>query len=344
MKTEIIDIEKDFDSGIKKAAHLIKMGELVAFPTETVYGLGANGLSASATRKIFEVKGRPQDNPLILHISDLEMLKKLTDDSLERAMPAIKAFWPGPLTIIFNKNKIIPDEVTAGLSTVGIRFPSDKIARELIRKSEVPIAAPSANISGRPSPTDAKTCFKDLNGKVELILDGGNTNFGVESTVFDLTSEIPTIYRPGAITLEMIKKLYPDAVLDKAILSANEKPKSPGQKYKHYAPEADAILVLGDLDRKESLIKKYLKENKDKKVGLMLTEELSQKGNFKENVKILGSVFEKKKIASNIFRFLREFDEEKVDVILCEGVEEKDLGTAIMNRLKKSCANKILGE
>lgn len=344
MKTEIIDVKKFFDSGIKKAARLIDDGELVAFPTETVYGLGANGLDAIATKKIFEVKGRPQDNPLILHISDLDMLKKLTIDSLERAMPAIKAFWPGPLTIIFNKSKIIPNEVTAGLSTVAIRFPSNEIARALIREAKVPIAAPSANISGRPSPTDAKTCYEDLAGKINLILDGGNTNYGVESTVLDLTTKLPTIYRPGGITLEMLKKIYPNAVLDKAILSAKEKPKSPGQKYKHYAPKAEMFLVLGDSDRKKFLIEKYLAENKDKKIGLMLTEELFEKSDFNGNIKILGSVSDEVKIASNIFRFLREFDEEKMDVILCEGVEEKNLGTAIMNRLRKSSSNKILGE
>lgn len=343
--TKLIKIDRNIDYAIAEAARLIKDGEIVAFPTETVYGLGADGLNPVAIRKIFKAKGRPQDNPLILHVSNLSMLRELIIDELNIAADLIERFWPGPLTLIFNRSKLVPDEITGGLNTVAIRMPANGIALKLISASNRPIAAPSANISGRPSPTDAETCYYDLKGKVPMILDGGSTEVGLESTVLDLTSEVPTILRPGAITREMLEEVLGRVDLDKSLLSEGEIPKSPGQKYKHYAPKAAAYLVSGTESEMCDKVKNYLKSNGDKKVGLMLSDELSRKlSEYSEITKCSGSRIDTEKIGSSIFRLLREFDRDGYDVIIIEALEEKELGAAIMNRLKKACANRYLGE
>lgn len=343
MKTRILKIEKNNIENLKEASHLIRKGELVAFPTETVYGLGADGLNKKAVEKIFIAKGRPQDNPLILHISHLDMLKPLVMDIPKEANLLMEKFWPGPLTIIFKKSSFVPDIISGGLETVAIRMPKNEIALELIHLSNTPIAAPSANISGRPSPTDAKTCYEDLCGKIELIIDGGDTIVGLESTVIDMTGDVPTILRPGAITLEMISKLLPNAEVDKSIITEGEIPKSPGQKYKHYAPKADAFLLIGNKDEKLKKLDKFISENEGKKIGIMATTELLEKINY-ENiaVKNLGSISNLENFGSLIFRDLRDLDKLNVDVIICEGVEETGLGMAIMNRLKKSTSNRYI--
>ncbi len=343
MKTRILKIEKSNIENLTEARDLIKSGELVAFPTETVYGLGADGLNEKAVEKIFIAKGRPQDNPLILHISHMRMLNPLVENIPEDAKLLMEEFWPGPLTIIFNKSKIVPDIISGGLDTVAIRMPKNEIALELINLSETPIAAPSANISGRPSPTDAKTCYEDLKSKIELIIDGGDTLVGLESTVIDMTGEVPTILRPGAITLEMIRKLLPTVEVDKGILTKTQTPKSPGQKYKHYAPSADAFLLVGNMDEKLKKLNAFLRKNEDKKIGLMATAEFLEKIDYKNiEIKNLGSITDLENFGSLIFRDLRELDRQNVDVIICEGVEEVGLGMAIMNRLKKSTSNRYI--
>lgn len=341
MKTKLIEFNSNREN-INLIKETIQSGELIAFPTETVYGLGADGLNEEAVKKIFQVKGRPQDNPLILHIENMEMLKELVEGDLSKAKDLIDKFWPGPLTLVLKKSKIVPEIITAGLDTVAIRMPNNEIALEIIKISNRPIAAPSANISGRPSPTDAKTCMEDLEGKIPLIIDGGNTLVGLESTVLDITGEIPTILRPGAITLEDIQGILPNVVVDKGILKSGEKPKSPGQKYKHYAPKAEAYLISGSSDEeKESKIYEFLKKNKEKKVSLMVTSELYNKiDNLNLEIIDLGSRENLEKIASEIFRSLRTLDKNCVDVILCEEITKEGIGLAIMNRLEKSTQNR----
>lgn len=343
MKTRILKIDESNFENLDEAKNLIQGGELVAFPTETVYGLGADGLNEEAVKKIFVAKGRPQDNPLILHISDRKMLESLVKNISEEAKILMEAFWPGPLTIVFQKSEVVPDIITAGLDTVAIRMPENEIALELIKRSNTPIAAPSANISGRPSPTDAITCYDDLKGKVELIIDGGDTIVGLESTVIDMTGEIPVILRPGAVTLEMVRDLLPKAVIDKGILKEKETPKSPGQKYKHYAPKADAYLLVGTREEKLAKLDDFIKNNQSKKMGLMATKEILEKIHYPDlEIKNLGSINDLETFGSLIFKDLRDLDKLKVDIIICEGVEEKGLGLAIMNRLKKSASNRYI--
>lgn len=303
MKTKIIKINEKNLEKIEEAKEVILGGDLVAFPTETVYGLGADGLNPESIKKIFLVKGRPQDNPLILHIADFKMLEDLTDDDLSRAKKLAYVFWPGPLTMVLKKSSIVPAEITAGLDTVAIRMPKNKIALEIIRRSGKPIAAPSANLSGRPSPTDGETCFEDLDGKIPLIIDGGKTDFGLESTVVDLSEDGVTILRPGAITLEMIREIFPEVKVDAGILNEGQVPKSPGQKYKHYAPKAESYLVDGSFEEKIAKIIDFLDKNKDKNVGLMASTELLADLNFLSlEKKDLGSNRDYKSIASLIYK------------------------------------------
>ena len=247
MKTEILKIDReniDTDA-IKKAANFIKSGQLVAFPTETVYGLGADGLNDEACRKIFKAKGRPSDNPLILHISHISMLDNLVEEITDKHRKLFE-LWPGPMTLIFKKSDLIPDAVTAGGDTVAIRFPSDQIARALITEADTPIAAPSANISGRPSPTKARDVYQDMDGIIPVIIDGGESNIGIESTVIDLSGDEPIILRPGFYTYEFLKDILSDMRLDDSLVDSSKIPKSPGQKYKHYAPKAKLRVFIGE--------------------------------------------------------------------------------------------------
>lgn len=336
MKTKLLDKNK-----INEAAKIIREGGLVAFPTETVYGLGANGLNPQAVEKIFKVKKRPVDNPLILHISSIEDIYPLVTYIPEKSIILMERFWPGPLTLLFNRSQLVPDIITGGLDTVAIRMPDNPLALELIRASKVPLAGPSANISGRPSPTKTKHVIEDLDGKIEGILDGGETQVGIESTVLDMTSEIPTILRPGKITIEDLKEFIPDVIEDPGL--NNNEVKSPGQKYKHYAPKADLIIYDGDI---ENIINKIIKEaesyiKKGINIGIMATEE-SKKHYDYPNILVVGSRQDKNTIAHNLFNVLRQFDELNVDIILGEGIDQSQVGTAIMNRLVKASGGNII--
>lgn len=341
MKTEILNIDrKNINKAyIKKAADLINEGALVAFPTETVYGLGADGLNDEACKKIFKAKGRPADNPLILHISHISMLDNLVEAISEKHRKLFD-LWPGPMTLIFKKSKLIPEAVTAGGDTVAIRFPSDEIARALISEANTPIAAPSANISGRPSPTKADDVYQDMDGIIPLIIDGGESNIGIESTVIDLSGENPIILRPGYYTYEFLKEILPDMRLDDSLVDSTKIPKSPGQKYKHYAPKAKLRVFIGENVPDYLLNLAEECKSQGKKVGILAFEE--DKDKFASYPYIsLGSRRDLSTMSHVLFSSLREMDRLKVDIILAEGVRENHLGKSIMNRMKKAAANDV---
>lgn len=332
---------------LRQAAKFILEGGIVAFPTETVYGLGANALNPYAVKKIFQAKGRPQDNPLIVHISDFDEVYKYVEFVPDKAKILMERFWPGPMTLILKKKDIIPDVITAGLDSVGIRMPDHPVARAFIRTCGVPIAAPSANISGKPSPTRAEHVFEDLNDKIDAIIDGGPCDVGLESTVIDVTGRIPFILRPGGITWEQIKDAVGEVAIDPAVkgdaVRGDFKPKAPGMKYKHYSPEAEVYIVKGKVedvvDEINRLAEKDLSEGK--KVGIMATAQ-THKMYKCGNVMVVGDRKDTLSIARNLFEALREFDRERMDIIYAEAVDEKGLGFAIMNRLVKAAGYKIL--
>nr|WP_300006092.1 L-threonylcarbamoyladenylate synthase [Tissierella sp.] len=347
MKTKIINIDKENfkEEELREAANIIKRGGIVAFPTETVYGLGANGLDEEAVRNIYRAKGRPSDNPLILHIGEVDQLESLVEEVTKTALKCIENFWPGPLTIILKRKKLVPDIITAGLETVAIRMPENSIARALINLAKLPIAAPSANLSGRPSPTSGAHVVEDMLGKIEMIIDGGSTGIGLESTVLDLSTSIPTILRPGAVTFEDLRKIIPEVVEDRANLKSDIIPKSPGQKYRHYAPKAEMIVFTGEVDSVVVQIQENIDREilNDKKVGIMATDETKDKyKNTNIIIKTLGTRSDKRTIATSLFNILREFDALDVDIILAEGVELDDIGLAIMNRMMKASGGKII--
>jgi L-threonylcarbamoyladenylate synthase len=342
-----VDSRKPDPTKIRIAADLIKKGGLVAFPTETVYGLGADALNAGAVLALFEAKQRPLDNPPIVHIANAVDAYRLTKDVLPDAEKLMKVFWPGPLTLIFKRSAIVPEATVAGLDTIAIRMPKHNVALALIRESGCPIAAPSANIAGRPSPTAAKHVMEDLNGRIDAVLDAGPTRIGVESTVLDLTVEPPQVLRPGGTTYEALVKtlgrvdLNPVAVADKAI--PVEQARSPGIKHKHYAPKADVIVVEGPVhaivDKVNELVK--LHKNEGKKVGVLCTDETIRYYHA-DAVKSLGSRKRSSEIAQNLFRLLRELDTEGVDIIVAEGISQDGLGLAVMNRLRKAAGYNII--
>lgn len=345
METEVVYLDRlDIDENIlRQAANIIKSGGLVAFPTETVYGLGANGLDEDAVKKIYIAKERPQDNPLILHVSSMDEVSRLVDKIPEEARLCMDKFWPGPLTIILNRSKLVPDIITAGLDSVAIRMPNNPIALKLIEMANTPIAAPSANTSGSPSPTKANHVIEDLNGKINMIIDGGSAEVGLESTILDLTGDTPSILRPGGITLEQLRQVMPNVVVDVTEVSEFMTPKSPGQKYRHYAPIADLILFEGKMeDISKAINKKTLELMEDGlKVGIMATEETKEE--YPEGyVIVVGSREKRETIASNLFTAIRFFDEARVNIILAEGIEMDNIGTAIMNRLVKASTGKVI--
>lgn len=337
MECELVKINSIKDEALTKAAEFIKNGGLVAFPTETVYGLGGDGLNSEAASKIYKAKGRPSDNPLILHINDQKMLHKIVNDVNSMAKKIMTAFCPGPITLILPKSDIVPSSVTGGLNTVAVRMPDNDIARELIRLSNTPIAAPSANISGRPSPTTAQAVYNDLHDRIDMILDGGACHFGVESTIVDCTEDVPIILRPGAITKEMLEELFPVVKIDRAIVGDNVVPKAPGMKYKHYAPKANMILFEGSSAKMADAIANKIAdyEREGKKVGLVVSSEVAEKLQH-ENTAIYGNQEDLLTIASEIYECLRFFDDKDVDIILAEGTTDKGIGLAIMNRLHKA--------
>lgn len=329
------------------ATSIIKNGGLVAVPTETVYGLAANALDGTAISSIFKAKGRPNDNPLIVHISSLDMLYPLVKSIPPKATSLIEAFWPGPLTLIFEASDVVPSEVRAGLPTVAIRFPSHPIMCDLIRQSGVPLAAPSANTSGKPSPTNAARVIDDLSGKVDVIIDGGDCSVGLESTVVDITREIPTILRPGGITEDMLKEVVGEINIDPALIShdTNIKPISPGMKYTHYSPNAQVIIVKGDLDLVVTEINLKIQEAKamQKDVGVLATDETSSLFDC-EKVLSVGSSYNLNEIASNLFEVLRKFDDSHTDIVYSLAFPERGMGKAIMNRLEKSAGYNIINK
>lgn len=326
---------------IKEAAALLRQNEAIAFPTETVYGLGANALSDEAVGKIFAAKGRPADNPLIVHISSQKQLNDLVSNVGEKEKKLIDAFWPGPLTLLFPKKQGVADSVTAQLSTVGIRMPAHRVARALLEEAGIPIAAPSANRSGKPSPTTAAHVKNDLDGKIAGIVDGGETGVGVESTVVDCSGDVVTILRPGGTTKSDLECVVGEVVLDRALLHTDESPKAPGMKYRHYAPAADLYLVDGSFSFIQEVVNK--RRESGVKVGVLTTDECMS--DYQANIVLsCGTRADLFTIAHGLYNALRTFDEQNVDEIYSEVFPEEGVGEAIMNRLKKSAGGRIIKE
>ena len=332
---------------IRIAADAIKKGGLVAFPTETVYGLGADALNPDAVAKIFTAKERPADNPIIVHIADKKDVYRLAKNVPNGAKKLTAEFWPGPLTLILKRSSLVPDITVVGLDTIAVRMPNSKVALALIRESGTPIAAPSANRAGKPSPTTAQHVIDDLAGRIDVVLDGGSTKVGVESTVIDMTTRIPRILRPGGTSFEDLKKvlckvrLHPAATAEKGTWVLRVR--APGIKHRHYAPEAQLILIEGKLDRVVKRVKELTAVNMadGKKVGILATDETMS--NYDADVlKSLGSRSNVAVIARNLFRLLREFDKEKVDIIIAEGIPLKGMGLAVMNRLRRAANFNII--
>ena len=348
MDTKVVKIDKEQidDEKLMEAAEILRAGGLVAFPTETVYGLGANALNEEAAKKIYAAKGRPSDNPLIAHISKPEELAPLVKEVPEAGKKLMEAYWPGPLTMIFPKSDIVPYGTTGGLDTVAIRMPDHPVALELIRRSGVPIAAPSANTSGRPSPTKAEHVMEDLHGKIPMILDGGAVMVGVESTIIDFTEIVPVILRPGWITKESMEEFLGCEVLMNTSLKASDHgiPRAPGMKYKHYAPKAEMVLVLGDDQEKVvNHINQLAKEQKErgKKIGIIASDETKDLYQADEVVSV-GQRAHLETVTANLYDVLREFDHKDVDMIYSEGFEGEPLSEAIMNRMVKAAGHEIL--
>lgn len=340
----------DFKNEIKakeleNISNILKSGKIVVFPTETVYGIGANALDSNAVEKIFKAKGRPTDNPLIVHVLNKEMINIVAKDINQIEQKLIDKFMPGPFTIILSKKDVIPDNVTCGLSTVGIRMPENKIAREIIQKAGIPIAAPSANVSGKPSGTNIDDIKYELGDKVECIVDGGDCDIGIESTVVKVDNKVVKILRPGKITPKDIEELGLKVEIDKHIFSdvkANEKIESPGMKHKHYAPKSKAILVKFDKENMVEKIKKIITDNKDKyrNIAVMGFDEHNKCFEKVNDIKYIsfGSINNLDEISSNIFKSLRKLDKNKIDFCVIEGVKKEGLGIAIMNRLLRACS------
>ena len=349
MKTLLLKVnpEKPDLKKIQLAAEIIQKGGLVAFPTETVYGLGADALNPTAVLALFEAKKRPLDNPPIVHVADSAEVYRLVEEVPIKARILMEKFWPGPLTLIFKRSNIVPKVTVAGLDTVAIRMPKHKVALELIKLSRCPIAAPSANLAGKPSPTTAQHVYEDLNGRIDAIIDGGATNIGVESTVVDLSVDPPMLLRPGGTPFEALKKVLNDMKLHVFVKAEEEltlqEIRSPGMKHKHYAPKAEVILIEGNVSAVINKVKELSESyrHKGKKVGILATDE-TQTSYKEEIVKSLGSRSNLASVAQNLFRLLREVDAENVDVIIAEGVSSDGLGLAVMNRLRKASGYHII--
>ena len=342
-----VDPSKPEREKLRAAAEVLRSGGLVAFPTETVYGLGANALDGRAALRIFEAKQRPADNPLIVHIANRDDVYVLAEHVPERAERLIAKFWPGPLTLLLQRSDVVPKEVTGGLDSVAIRMPSHPIAHALVAEAGVPIAAPSANLAGRPSPTSAEHVLEDLRGRIEVVLDGGEIVHGVESTVLDLTTELPTVLRPGPVTVEELRgvigevEIHPVAKAEVPVEVAVAR--APGMKYRHYAPKAEVVVVEGELEKVvakvQELVNAQLKAGK--KTGVMATRETA--ASYKAGVvKVVGSRGDPRTVAKNLFRVLREFDAEGVEFVAAEGLEPVGIGLAVMNRLRKAAGYNIV--
>ncbi len=331
--------------GIRQAGDTIKRGGLVAFPTETVYGLGGDAWNPASSKKIYEAKGRPSDNPLIVHICKFEDMQKLVKQVTPQAEKLAQAFWPGPLTMILQKSDAFPYETTGGLDTVAIRLPSHPVARMFIEAAGGYVAAPSANLSGRPSPTQAKYVAEDMDGRIDMIIDGGAVGIGLESTIVDLTGEKPTILRPGYITQEMLEHVLHQVEVDRTILDGNckEKPKAPGMKYRHYAPKGELTIVEGKQDRVVDKINELTRQAMaaGERVGVIGTQETIFRYHA-HSIKNAGARDDEETIARNLYTILREFDDEGITVMYSESFERAGIGQAIMNRLLKAAGHKII--
>lgn len=335
-------IDKD---AIREAGQIIKAGGLVAFPTETVYGLGGDALNPDSAHKIYAAKGRPSDNPLIVHICRVEDMEKIASCVPKQAYLLAEHFWPGPLTMILNKSESVPKETTGGLDTVAIRLPHHEAALAFIREAGGFVAAPSANVSGRPSPTLAKYVYEDMNGKIDMLLDGGQVGIGVESTIIDLTEEIPVILRPGHVTQEMLQEVLGEVCLDPTMLDADcvDAPKAPGMKYKHYAPQGELFIVKGESHEVVKKIEQLLEEDKKEglKTGVIVSRE--EKNLYDaDSIKVTGEKEDMAAVARNLFRILREFDDEKVQRMYVQAFSQNGIGQAVMNRMLKAAGHKII--
>lgn len=330
---------------IEEAGEILKSGGLVAFPTETVYGLGGDALNPASSGKIYAAKGRPSDNPLIVHIAKREDLERIAEGVTEKARRLMDAFWPGPLTLIFRKKPLVPDKTTGGLDTVAVRMPSDKIAAALIRAGGGFVAAPSANVSGRPSTTTAAHVAEDLDGRIEMILDGGQAVIGLESAIVDMSVEPPVILRPGAVTREMLEREIGPVEVDRAVIDpgSHVKPKAPGMKYRHYAPKAELKIVEGETEAVIAAICRLAEEagKSGKRAGILATDETA--GRYPSGLVFsLGSRSREEEISAHLFEMLRKFDETEVDCIYSEAFGDAGIGMAVMNRLLKAAGHQVI--
>ena len=347
MDTKVVTVDKEKPDlqVMRMAGEILRKGGLVAFPTETVYGLGGDGLNAGSSKKIYAAKGRPSDNPLIIHIADLESLEKIVKSVPPKAKILAEKFWPGPLTMIFSKSSRVPYETTGGLEGVAGRMPSHPVALAIIREGGGYIAAPSANTSGRPSPTRAEHVCEDLTGKIDMIVDGGAVGIGLESTIVDFTEEVPVILRPGYINQEMIQEVIGPVRMDRGLLITEEKvrPKAPGMKYRHYAPKAQLTIVQGSSSQVTAYINAQCEKavREGKKPGVIAADETvsAYRGAV---VKGIGARNDEEEIARNLFAVLREFDEEDTDILFSEAFDTPRMGQAIMNRLLKAAGHHII--
>lgn len=347
MDTKVIRIEEQqgAEAAIREAGEIIRAGGLVAFPTETVYGLGGDALNPASSRKIYEAKGRPSDNPLIVHIADMEALAAIVKGVPETAKKLAEAFWPGPLTMILEKSELVPRETTGGLDTVAVRMPSDKVALSFIRAAGGYVAAPSANRSGRPSPTRASYVAQDLDGRVDMILDGGDATLGLESTIVDLTVKPPAILRPGFITGEMLRQTLGRVEEDITLFSADsgQAPKAPGMKYRHYAPEGELVIVRGPAEAVTAYIRGELAGGREsgKKTGVIATDETVAM--YEADVpRSVGKRTDAAAAARGLYRILREFDDEGVELICSESFDGEGVSQAVMNRLLKAAGHRVI--
>ena len=352
LQTEIVKVDHELsldelmlNYNLIKGASLIKKGDVVAIPTETVYGLAADALNPTAARKIYRAKGRPSDNPLIVHVADMDHVLSLAAEVPEGAMKLAEKFWPGPLTMIFPKTDIVPYETTGGLDTVAVRMPKHNVALAMIKLSGGFLAAPSANASGKPSPTEARHVQEDLNGRIPMIIDSGSVGIGLESTIIDFSAGAPTILRPGYITKAMAEEVIGEISVDGALIAVDSrnKPKAPGMKYRHYAPRAPLTVVMGEskavVERINSIADTASKSGK--KVGVICSEE-TLLGYYADEIIPLGSKGDEITVAKNLFGVFRKMDERGVDVIYSEAFESDGLGVAIMNRLLKAAGSNVI--
>lgn len=347
MKAEIaVMTEENIDrKAIARGGEILKNGGLVAFPTETVYGLGGNALDPKASMKIYAAKGRPSDNPLIVHIADIRDLDKIVTEVPEKARILAEKYWPGPLTMILPKADIVPKETTGGLDSVAVRFPSDRIAQELILAAGGYVAAPSANTSGRPSPTTAGHVAEDLGEAIDMIIDGGQVNIGLESTIVDFTEDIPVVLRPGYISLEMLRETLGDVRMDKGLIKPDSKvhPKAPGMKYRHYAPKGQMTIVEGDIDNVVAKINELSKEKiaDGRNVAVIATDETKYRYKY-GTVKSIGSRKTEGSIAAGLYDILRDMDHIGAQDIYAESFSDDRLGGAIMNRMIKAAGHHVI--